>query len=33
VLPAYVAAQKPAAPLQSPSGKTINLTLVRWPYT
>ena len=33
VLPAYVAAQKPAAPVQSASGKTINLTLVRWPYT
>jgi hypothetical protein len=33
VLPAYRAAQKPAAPLQQASGKTVDLTLVRWPYT
>ena len=33
VLPAYRAAQKPAAPLQLASGKTVDLTLVRWPYT
>jgi len=33
VLPAYRAAQKPAAQLQQASGKTVDLTLVRWPYT
>jgi hypothetical protein len=33
VLPAYYAAQKPAAPLQRASGKTVDITLVRWPYT
>ncbi|HKV62791.1 MAG TPA: hypothetical protein VJO16_12805 [Candidatus Acidoferrum sp.] len=33
VLPAYRAAEKPAAPLQQASGKTVDLTLVRWPYT
>jgi hypothetical protein len=33
VLPAYRAAQKPASPLQPASGKTVDLTLVRWPYT
>ena len=33
VLPAYRAAQKPAALLQLASGKTVDLTLVRWPYT
>ncbi len=33
VLPAYYAAQKPAAPLETASGKTIEITLVRWPYT
>jgi hypothetical protein len=33
VLPAYDAAQKPAAPLQRASGKTVDITLVRWPYT
>jgi hypothetical protein len=33
VLPAYAAAQKPASPLQQASGKTIDITLVRWPYT
>jgi hypothetical protein len=33
VLPAYREAQKPPAPLQLTSGKTVDLTLVRWPYT
>jgi len=33
VLPAYYAALKPAAPVQRASAKTVNLTLVRWPYT
>lgn len=33
LLPAYFAAQRPASPLQQPSGKTIDITLVRWPYT
>lgn len=33
VLPAYFAAEKPAAALPSPSGKTVTITLVRWPYT
>lgn len=33
VLPAYYAAQKPAAPLDRASGKTVEITLVRWPYT
>jgi hypothetical protein len=33
VLPAYFAALKPASPLQQPSGKTVDITLVRWPYT
>jgi len=33
VLPAYYAALKPAAPVQGVSQKTVNLTLVRWPYT
>lgn len=33
VLPAYYAAQKPAAPLERASGKSIDITLVRWPYT
>ena len=33
VLPAYHAAQKPASPLQRASGKTVDITLVRWPYT
>jgi hypothetical protein len=33
VLPAYYAAQKPASPLQQASGKTVDITLVRWPYT
>ncbi len=33
VIPAYYAAQKPASPLQRASGKTVDITLVRWPYT
>lgn len=33
VLPAYRAAQKPAALLEQASGKTVDVTLVRWPYT
>jgi hypothetical protein len=33
VLPAYYAALKPAAPLERASGKTVDITLVRWPYT
>src|SRR5689334_11254074 len=33
VLPAYYAAKKPAAALPSVAGKTVNITLVRWPYT
>jgi hypothetical protein len=33
VLPAYDAAAKPPAALAQTSGKTVNLTLVRWPYT
>jgi hypothetical protein len=33
VLPAYYAAQKPAAPLQQALGRTVDITLVRWPYT
>ncbi|HTT17713.1 MAG TPA: hypothetical protein VMG82_02130 [Candidatus Sulfotelmatobacter sp.] len=33
VLPAYYASQKPATPSAMPSGKTIDITLVRWPYT
>jgi hypothetical protein len=33
VLPAYFAAKKPAAPMEMASGKTIEITLVRWPYT
>ena len=33
VLPAYSAARKPAAPLQQASGKTVEIALVRWPYT
>ena len=33
LLPAYRAAQEPAAPLQQAAGKTVDLTLVRWPYT
>jgi hypothetical protein len=33
VLPAYFAAQKLASPLLQASGKTVDITLVRWPYT
>ena len=33
VLPAHFAALKPASPLQQASGKTVDITLVRWPYT
>jgi hypothetical protein len=33
VVPAYYAAQKPAAPPATPSGKTVDITLIRWPYT
>jgi len=33
VLPAYYAAQKPAARLAQASTKTVEITLVRWPYT
>jgi hypothetical protein len=33
VLPAYFAALKPASPLQQAAGKTVDITLVRWPYT
>ena len=33
VLPAYYAALKPAAPIERAPGKTVDITLVRWPYT
>ncbi len=33
VLPAYADALKPATPVMRASGKTVNITLVRWPYT
>jgi hypothetical protein len=33
VLPAYYEARKPAPPFQKASGKTVEITLVRWPYT
>ncbi|HVN20464.1 MAG TPA: hypothetical protein VMU05_16890 [Dongiaceae bacterium] len=33
VLPAYYHAQKPAAHVAGPSGKTVDITLIRWPYT
>lgn len=33
VLPAYFAARKPASPLRQVAGNTVNITLVRWPYT
>jgi hypothetical protein len=33
VIPAYYTALKPAAPLERASGKTVDITLVRWPYT
>ena len=33
VLPAYAAAMKSAQPLHQTKGKTVDITLVRWPYT
>jgi hypothetical protein len=33
VLPAYFAAKKPGPVMATPSGKTVEITLVRWPYT
>ncbi|HYX54258.1 MAG TPA: hypothetical protein VE783_12455, partial [Candidatus Limnocylindrales bacterium] len=33
VLPAYAAALKPAAPVMRAPAKTVDITLVRWPYT
>jgi hypothetical protein len=33
LIPAYLAASKPAAPIQQATAKTVQLTLVRWPYT
>jgi len=33
VLPAFFAAKKPAPPIDVTSGKTVEITLVRWPYT
>jgi len=33
VLPAYYAALKPAVPVQRAAVKTVDVTLVRWPYT
>jgi hypothetical protein len=33
ILPAYVATKKPAAALPQSNAKTVQLTLVRWPYT
>jgi hypothetical protein len=33
VLPAYAATRRPAAPLRKTKNKTIDVTLVRWPYT
>jgi len=33
VLPAYFAAEKPAAAVPSSSGRAVTITLVRWPYT
>ena len=33
IVPAYYATQKPAAPQTTPSGKTVDVTLIRWPYT
>lgn len=33
VLPAYYAAKKPPIQLATPSTKTVDITLVRWPYT
>jgi len=33
VLPAYRAAMKPSTVFKAPKGKTVEVTLVRWPYT
>jgi hypothetical protein len=33
VLPAHTAARKPASPQQKASGKSVEITLIRWPYT
>jgi hypothetical protein len=33
VLPAYEAAKKPAVTVEQAFGKTVDITLVRWPYT
>ena len=33
VLPAYFAAKKPATSVATATGKTVEITLVRWPYT
>ena len=33
VLPAYFAAKKPATAVATATGKTVEVTLVRWPYT
>jgi hypothetical protein len=33
VLPAYYAALRPASPIKQAAGKTVDITLVRWPYT
>jgi hypothetical protein len=33
VLPAYFTTFEPISPLQQASGKTVDITLVRWPYT
>lgn len=33
VLPAYFATLQTSAPVQQASGKTVDITLVRWPYT
>ena len=33
VLPAHKAARRPASPQQEASGKSVEITLVRWPYT
>ena len=33
VVPAYFAARKPARAVQTASGKSVDITLVRWPYT
>jgi len=32
-LPAYFALDKPLRPRQQAFGKTVDITLVRWPYT